>query len=314
MAAGHTGPAKAKGQPMLAVLNPAAGFGRCGKLAGPALERLRVAGIELEVVETRAAGDGTRLAREAWRSGYRSFLAVGGDGTAFEIVNGLYPGAELATEDGRPTLGFLPLGTGNSFLRDFTREGAAYAAEAVITGRRRACDVIRLTHKDGVLHYINLLSMGFPADVCTVTNRKFKPLGHLGYLAGVFVCLARLDRRPFPLRVGREEELDRRRCLFVTFNNSRFTGKTMMIAPGAEVDDGMIEYVRWGPIGRLRLLWNLPSLYSGSHVNHPLAAVRRARRIDFCLDGPVDVMVDGEVLTVHCESLEVLPSALKVMV
>ena len=106
----------------------------------------------------------------------------------------------------------------------------------------------------------------------------------------------------------------RRRCLFLTFNNSKFTGRTMMIAPRADAGDGLIEYVRWGPIGRLGLLRNLHTLYDGSHLNHPLASRRAVRRVDFYLDGPVDVMVDGEVLTLHCQTIEVLPAALKVMV
>jgi diacylglycerol kinase (ATP) len=88
----------------------------------------------------------------------------------------------------------------------------------------------------------------------------------------------------------------------------------MMIAPDARVNDGLIEYVRWGPIGRLGLIRNLPTLYDGTHVRHPLASRDAVRRIDFDLDAPVDVMVDGEVLTLHCETLDVLPSALEVVV
>jgi YegS/Rv2252/BmrU family lipid kinase len=297
-----------------AVVNPVAGHRRCGKLAGPALERLRAAGVELKVVETRYAGQGSELVREAYRSGYRRFLAVGGDGIAYEIVNGLFPGAEDASGE-RPTLAMLPLGTGNSFLRDFTTEHAAeFATQALLDGRSRSCDVLRLKHHGGVIHYINLLSVGFAADAAAVTNRKFKRWGHLGYLLGVFTCLVRLERRPFPHSLDGGTEIDRRRCLFLTFNNSKFTGRTMMIAPRADTGDGLIEYVRWGPIGRLGLLRNLHTLYDGSHLNHPLASRRAVRRVDFYLEGPVDAMVDGEVLTLHCQTIEVLPSALNVMV
>jgi diacylglycerol kinase (ATP) len=87
-----------------------------------------------------------------------------------------------------------------------------------------------------------------------------------------------------------------------------------MIAPDAATDDGLIEYVRWGPIGRMGLIRNLPGLYDGTHVEHPLAEVRKVRRVDFHLDSPVDVMVDGEVITLHCETLDVLPGALNVVV
>jgi diacylglycerol kinase (ATP) len=296
---------------VLAVVNPAAGGGQCGKLAPAALASLRAAGVELDVVESTGAGAATRLAREAYAEGYRRFVAVGGDGTAYEIVNGLFPAAASGE---RAALGFLPLGTGNSFLRDFTDRGVEHGAEAIVAGRSLACDVLRLTHCDGVLHYINLLSMGFAADVATLVNRRFKPLGELGYLLGVLTCLARLRRRAFPLRVDDDAEFDQRRCLFLSFSNSKFTGGKMMIAPLADTASGLIEYVRWGPIGRFGLLRNLHTLYDGTHLAHPLASRRGARRIEFNLEGPVDIMVDGEVLTLHCRLLEVLPGALDLMV
>jgi diacylglycerol kinase (ATP) len=295
----------------LAVVNPAAGGGRCRKLVQPALEKLRSAGLNIEVVETSAPGQASELARDAYSRGYSRFIAVGGDGTSYEIVNGLFPAAETGE---RPTLGFLPLGTGNSFLRDFSDQGVESAMQALLVGRSRACDVLRLKHRQGVIHYINLLSLGFTADVATMRARRFNSYGQLGYVMAIFTCLARLDRRPFPLRVEGRPETDERRSLFLTFNNSKFTGGTMMIAPDAKVDDGLIEYVRWGPIGRLGLIRNLPTLYDGTHLKHPLASRQAVRRVEFELERPVDVMVDGEVLTLHCETLDVLPSALNVVV
>jgi len=291
------------------IVNPAAGGERCGKLAPAALDRLRAAGLDLEVRETRAPGEATILARDAYAAGFRNFIAAGGDGTGFEIVNGLFP---AAASQGRAALGFLPLGTGNSFLRDFTERGADYAIEAIVARCRRPCDVIRLTHAGGTLFYINTLNIGFAAAVATLANRRLKRLGELGYLAGVLVSLARLRRRPFPLRA--DGERDARRCLFLAFSNSKFTGGKMMIAPNASIDSGSIEYVHWGPIGRLGLVRNLPALFDGSHIRHPLASRRIATRIEFDLTGPVDVVVDGEVLTLEVKSLEVLPSALDVMV
>jgi len=294
----------------LAIVNPAAGGGRRRRLLGPALDRLRAGGITVDVEETQQGGDATRIAREAYRRGRRKFIAVGGDGTSYEVVNGLFPEASAGE---RPTLGFLPLGTGNSFLRDFSDRGAEHAIESLIAGRRQACDVLRLRHRGGVIHYINLLSVGFPADVATLRARRFSGHGEFGYVVSIFLGLARLQRRPFPVRVEGEKEFDRRRCLFLTFNNSKYTGGTMMIAPRAEVNSGLIEYVRWGAIGRLGLIRNLPGLYDGTHIEHPLAERKAVRRVEFALDAPVDVMVDGEVLTLHCEQLDVLPGALDVV-
>ncbi len=275
-----------------------------------ALERLRAGGIAVDVAETRSAGDATRMAREAYGQGQRKFIAVGGDGTSYEVVNGLFPEASAGE---RPTLGFLPLGTGNSFLRDFSDRGVEHAIESLIAGRSRNCDVLRLRHRGGVIHYINLLSVGFPADVATLRARRFSGHGELGYFISIFLGLARLRRRPFPVRVEGETEFDRRRCLFLTFNNSKFTGGTMMIAPKAEVNSGLIEYVRWGAIGRLGLMRNLPGLYDGTHIEHRLAERKAVKRVEFDLDAPVDVMVDGEVLTLECKELDVLPGALSVV-
>jgi len=137
------------GQTYLAIVNPAAGGGRSRKLLGPALERLRAGGIEVTVAETRAPGEATEIARAAYGRGLRHFIAVGGDGTSYEIVNGLYPQALVGE---RPTLGFLPLGTGNSFLRDFSHEGVEYAIESLLAHRSRSCDVMRLRHRTGVIH------------------------------------------------------------------------------------------------------------------------------------------------------------------
>ncbi|HEY2645456.1 MAG TPA: diacylglycerol kinase family protein, partial [Candidatus Acidoferrales bacterium] len=225
------------------IVNPAAGGGRCGKLAPRALDRLRAAGLQLEVRETRAPGEGTVYASGAYADGFRKFIGVGGDGTSFEIINGIFPDA---AKNGRAQLGFLPLGTGNSFLRDFVENRTDLAdlgIKGILGHRARPCDVIRLNHAGGSLFYINTLNMGFAADVATLTNRHLKFLGEPGYLVGVLVSLARLRRRPFPLRA--DGERDDRRCLFVAFSNSKYTGGKMMIAPQASIDNGAIEYVHW---------------------------------------------------------------------
>jgi YegS/Rv2252/BmrU family lipid kinase len=297
-------------QQYLAIVNPAAGGGRSARLLGPALERLKAGGVQVEVAATSSAGQGTELARAAYERGVRRFIAVGGDGTSYEVVNGLYP---QATNRESPTLAFLPLGTGNSFLRDFSDRGVEHAIESILAGRSRPCDVMRLRHRAGAIHYINLLSMGFSADVATLRARSFSSWGELGYITSIFLTLARFNRRPFPVRAGSDAEFDRRPCLFLTFSNSKYTGGTMMIAPQADINDGLLEYVRWGPIGRLGLIRNLPGLYDGTHVQHPLAERKAVPRVEFDLDSPINVMVDGEVLTLYCEELDVLPGALNVV-
>src|SRR6202162_5641726 len=139
-----------------AIVNPAAGGGRSAKLAGPALVRLREGGIGVDVIASTGPGHAVDLAREAYTQGYRRFIAVGGDGTAHEILNGIYRSAR-----GRESiaLGVLLLGTGNSFLRDFTKDGPSASLEALMEGRKRAVDLLRLTHSKGEIYSFNLLSL-----------------------------------------------------------------------------------------------------------------------------------------------------------
>jgi diacylglycerol kinase (ATP) len=295
----------------LAIVNPAAGGGRSGQLAAGMLEKVRNAGINLTIAHTTGAGEATDLARQAYRQGTRNFLAVGGDGTSFEIINGLFPDAAT---NGRPTLGLLPLGTGNSFLKDFTKRGVEHTLETLKKNTRRPCDVIRLRHAQGELYFLNLLTLGFPADVAETTNRRFKRWGELGYILGVFTRLVQLQHLAFPHRLAESNEWNRHPALFLSFNNSKFTGGHMMIAPKADPTDGLIEYVRWDPIGRLGLIWTLPRLFTGTHIHHRKASRAATKRIDFKLTGPVNVMVDGESMRLECQSLEILPAALDVIV
>ena len=171
------------GRNYLAIVNPAAGGGRSRKLLGPALERLRAGGIEIKVAETHAPGEATEIAREAYGRGVRHFIAVGGDGTSYEIVNGLFPqalGGEARRWD------FCRWARAILFCATSVIRASNMRLNLCLPSRSRTCDVMRLRHRDGVIHYINLLSMGFSADVATLRARRFSGWGELGYLLQFF--------------------------------------------------------------------------------------------------------------------------------
>ena len=300
------------GDTLLAVVNPAAGDGRCGKRAPAVLERLRQAGIEVAARESRAPRDATRIVREAYREGYRRFLAVGGDGTCFEVLNGLAPGGFEAHPDRRASLGVIPLGTGNSFLREFTEEGVEYSIRALTEGRRRSCDVLRLSHSEGEVYYVNLCGFGLSADVTINTQRRrYKRWGNVGYVLGVLHSIARLRHKTLPLRVE-GGELETRPMTFICVCNSRYTAGAMLMAPAASVTDGLADLIRVEPLGRLAIFRAFPKIYRGTHVDLPSVSARATRRIDFEVSEELDVMVDGEILELVPRSIEVLPGALEV--
>lgn len=285
---------------MIAIVNGAAASGRCGRRAAAVLAPL---GAELWFTE--GPGHATELAEKAAGQAER-VLAVGGDGTTFEVLNGLF------AADRRPALGIVPLGTGNSFLRDFELQEPEAAVAAIRAGRRRACDVVRATHDGGELVYLNLLSVGFSAGVGDLTNRRFKRLGPGGYGLAVLGRLATLSCPIFPHRLD-GGPLDDRPVTLLSFSNSRFTGGTMRMAPEADPSDGALDVIRIGPMGRRRLATAFPKIFQGTHVAMPEVDQGRARRVAFDLAAPVAVMVDGEVLHLRLRALEVLPGAIEVL-
>ena len=293
----------------IAIVNPAAGHGRCRRHAEAELAALREAGAELDVRTTEAPGHAGRLAEEAYRSGTSDFLAVGGDGTCFEVLNGLAG----RTEPGRRVrIATLPLGTGNSFLRDYGIVDAKGAAKALLADARRPVDVVRCEHGDGVLFYLNIAGLGFAARAGAMTNRRFKSFGKQGYILAVVGCVARMRTPSFPLRLDGGEP-DERPCSMLSFCNSRFTGGNMMMAPKADATDGLLDVIRIGPLGRVRLLRAFPRIFKGTHVELPEVECTRARRVEFLRDETIDVMVDGEVLALALRSLEVVPGAIDVV-
>jgi diacylglycerol kinase (ATP) len=292
----------------VAILNPAAGGGAAGRRVDRVLPELRAIFPDLDLVRTAGQGDATALAREAWRRGAREIVLIGGDGTAFEALNGLFP----SDREDRPALGYLPLGTGNSFVRDFGVTDVASALAALRSGRRRRVDVIRLDHDDGCLHYVNLCSLGFSAAAGELTNRRFKGLGAAGYIAAVFVTLARLEHPVFPIRLD-DGDWDRRPTALVSFSNSGFTAGTMNMAPGADPSDGLVDVIRVGALSRPRFLATFPKIFAGTHTSAADIAHDKAARIALDLPGPIDCMIDGEIVRCRPTAITVLPGAVEVL-
>ena len=291
-------------RPVGVILNEAAGGGRCGRSAAPVLARWATE-RDLRIERTHGPGHAVELAR-AMAPEVDVMVSVGGDGTLFEVVNGLMDAPE------RPSLALLPLGTGNSFGKDIGVVDLATAEEALSRAEPRPVDVVRVVHADGVLHYVNLLSVGFAAEVGDVTNRRFKGLGALGYIAAVLVQVTRLSPRAFPFAVG-DEDTDDAPLTLLSLSNSRYTGGDMMMAPEARIDDGFVDVVRIGAMGRRRLLSCFPKLFAGTHLQMTEVSSRHVSSVAFAPGPPLPVMLDGEIRELVLERVDVLPGALEVL-
>lgn len=296
------------GNATLAVFNPAAGGGRAARRLSTVLPELRVACPGIELASTAGPGDATALARAAWQHGTREFVVIGGDGTMFEVLNGLFP----VVGDERPAVAYLPLGTGNSVAREFGCPDAKRALATLRTPRRRRVDVLRLEHDSGSLHFVNLFSVGFPAAAGELANSRFKALGSAGYVVAAAGALLGMRPQPMPTRCD-AGGWDRRDLALVSFCNSGYTAGIMQIAPGADPGDGLIDVIRVGALSRARFIWTFAKVFRGTHTTSPGVEHTRATTVVFDLPGSVACMIDGEVIRCRPRRLTVLPGALEVL-
>jgi len=287
-----------------AIVNGAAGGGRCARLAPNLMASLEQRSVELEIVSTEGPKHATELAQRAAEDGCRRFLSVGGDGTAAEVVNGLV-GAGVSDDC---ELAMLPLGTGNSFLRDFGITDVDAAIDAIVRGESAPIDVLRLTHEDGVIHFINTMGTGFVARAGKLTNERFKGLGAVGYVAAVLVCVIRLQYEENTLHYA--GMTDDARTVLTSFSNTQYTGGSMRMAPDALVSDGLFDVVRAGPLGRAALMAAFARIFSGTHVDLERVWTRQVDRVDFVNPAFQAVLIDGDLFQVMPLSIDLLPGAL----
>lgn len=290
-----------------AIVNQAAGGGRAARRAPEALAALERSGLSLEVAFTEAPKHASVLARDAALAGRRRFLSVGGDGTASEVVNGLISAGVAAECE----LAMLPVGTGNSFLRDFGITDAEAASRAIIRGEGRFVDVLRLEHSEGKIHFINTMGTGFVASAGELTNARFKFLGAAGYVAAVLICIARLRYERNTLRCG--DELDEAETVLTSFSNSQYTGGSMWMAPDADASDGLLDVIRAGRLGRGELAAAFARIFKGTHTQLEQVWTRQVDRVEFVRPTRQAVLIDGDLFHLTPIAIDVLPAAIRLI-
>jgi diacylglycerol kinase (ATP) len=290
---------------MIGIFNPKAGKGEGFVVAEKTMARFKTSGIKLELIETNRRGHAMQIAHEQYQKGHRDFVCMGGDGTLYEIINGVF-------QDGPPesvNLAIVPIGTGNSFLKDFN-DHSMNLADKIVQNKTRPCDVIETIHAHGKLHWINIFSFGFTANVGATRNRSFSNIGTIGYSFSVFLELQRLSSRLYKMKLDeRYLETD---ATFISINNTRFTGGNMMMAPGAKPDDGLLDVIEVQKMGRLELLRAFPRIFQGTHIALPNIKSYKTKTIEFAFNQPLDVMIDGEMMNIHPFSMNVIPGAIRI--
>lgn len=302
----------------LAIVNPKSGGGRTGAQYREIEAALKTALGEITVVATGRPGDATRLAGEALASGYRRIVAIGGDGTLNETVNGFFrDGAPLADD---AVFSFAMSGSGGDFRRTFGIEGGTLAAIAGLktaTPRRIDLGRVRFATPGGgetTRHFINIASFGLSGEVVNRVNRA----RIAKWFGGPFAfkwhsTVAALTFKPWRVRLSVDdifdEEID---TSTVAVCNGRYFGGGMKIAPDAAPDDGLFDIVIIAETRAREMIARMNDIYSGAHVRHPNVKVLRGRRVTAAPVGARAVFAerDGEGGMQLPATFEIMPGTL----
>jgi YegS/Rv2252/BmrU family lipid kinase len=285
----------------LAIVNPAAGKGAGQRLARRIARDFRAHGIRIDIVRTPARDEAARLAREGTADGYRLIVAVGGDGTANEIANGIV-GSDAV-------LALYPIGAGNDLARALgyprrRRDVLRFLGSA----RRRTIDVGELNGRV----FVNAAGVGIDGHVAERIVSTVRIVGPtLGYFAGALFAIA--TYQPQPMRVLVDGELKSGRFLTVVAANGTHFGSGMHVAPNASMDDGTLDVVLAGDLSRWRSIVALAKLYRGEHIDGQDIVLKRAHAVEIELERPLPIEIDGEPSRSARLSIRVRPRALQVL-
>jgi diacylglycerol kinase (ATP) len=283
--------------PMLVIANPRAGKGKVGRRL-PEIERtLTEKGLDHRVVTTDGPGDATRAARRALEDGVRFLVAVGGDGTVHEVVNGMLVEDRPVAEG--EILGVIAAGSGCDFVKTFgLPDDATKACDHLEGAGTYSIDVGRISYAgpDGsqtVRYFPNVAEVGLGGSVCERTERLPRSLGRSRYFLGFWLTLPRF--RPGEVRVEAGESVYQGRAHNVVVANCQYFGGGMRISPRSWPGDGLLDViVMTGP--KSDAFTTLPRVYRGEHLPHPNMREMKSRRIRVEADRPYRIEADGEVL------------------
>ena len=293
------------------IANPAAGDGRCARKLSELRRALDSAGVPYELLLTQRQGHAEAMVRESVQGGkFNSIVIAGGDGTINEAVQGLV-GTDI-------TLGVIPLGTGNDFVKMLNLPaGIPAQVDVALKGRVRSFDVGRLNER----YFSTVVGIGFDAAV----NQKHYDIKWLSgipsYIMAIVLTMFSYTPKYMEVEIsgpdGTPPDSFARDIHILTIGNGHTCGGGFIFTPGASCQDGELDLSILEPITRLQLVWHLPKIFTGSlQTKAPhLASLRRFCKLKVVSKKPLPMHADGEMYrTERLEhEIEVVPGALKVM-
>jgi len=287
------------------ILNPYANRWKAQQRNNELESALDAAGFTYDLAPTEAPQHGIELAKTAVSEGFDAVIAAGGDGTINEVINGLL---HAAGDDNPLPLGILPMGSANDFsdLLGLPRDLTA-AAQLVTTGKTRQLDVGRVNDH----FFLNNSAIGMEPMV-TIKSQKIKHLsGDMRYIAALLRTLIRM--RSWPMKVKWDDGSYEGDAILLSMCNGPRTGGFPM-APGAELDDGLLDFVFAPDMPKSTLVKVLVKLLKGTHINHPLVTFARTTHMTIEVEQGLPLHADGEILGTAVKSItyQILPAKLAI--
>jgi len=299
------------------IVNPVSGRG-AGELAIPAIEEaLRGYGLEYDLVRTERPWHAVDLAQEAAADGYTVVVAVGGDGTANEVLNGLMRAREATGRNGA-ALGVLSVGRGNDFAFGMgVPVGLAEGCRALAEGRRRPIDVGRVSgglYPEG-RYFGNGVGIGFDAVVGFEALKLTWLRGFACYIVAALKVIFLYYRAP-RVRIELDGQEITQPSLMISIMNGRRMGGGFMMAPEGDPGDGVLDLCIAGQVSRAGILALIPRFLKGTQAGHAAIHTGRAQRVTItALEGVLPAHADGETLCTEGQRLEmeILPAQLDII-
>ena len=289
---------------LLVIVNPSAGRGRASRSWPAVRKRLQDADVGFEEAFTSRSGDGVSIAQRA-AGEYRCVAAAGGDGTVHEVVNGLMlAGSETA-------FAVIPLGSGDDYAKLF---GPRDAMDRLREPRPRQFDVGRIRSGAETRYFANGMDIGFGAHGARNVASVPRFLTGLGaYLGALVLTMVRYPRLQVRLQLDDASPFELTTAMTAAMNGTTFGG-SFRVCPDAQPDDGLLDLLLVGPVGRLQILQLVPKIMRGSHAGDPRLRMARAKHATIESEIPLLVEADGEIAFEGANRLEIdlLPSALRV--
>ncbi|MFN8488203.1 MAG: diacylglycerol kinase family protein [Caldilineaceae bacterium] len=304
------------------ILNPYSGRGAGARTKPRICAALTDAKINFDLAETNGVGHGIELARQAALEGYTTVVAVGGDGTVSEVMNGLAQATPPNKTAGK--LAMIPLGSGNDFAAMVgCKRELAHAVQAIASGKSRRIDLGQaIIHSAGQRierYFDNNMGVGFEAWV-TLESYKIKRLsGTLLYVTAALRALNSYQPPHINLAWEAPDGVKHERhdkTLMVSIGNSRRTGGGFYLTPDARLDDGLLDIAIADAIPPSRTLLLLPRALLGKHTSDKAITMSRCRALQITCPTGLPVQLDGEVVAQQADQVEIRihPKRLEVIV